>query len=228
MKVFPVVHINEVDIATQQAELALEAGADGVYLIDHATLSPTPTMTVFKELRASSPQAFIGVNFLFKTPLQAFDLLAALAGESKDLPDALWVDDCSQTRTSVDRFKLSRPDVYSRVQYAGGVAFKYTSTATEDPAKAAAEATRLKDFVDIVVTSGPGTGSPTNSDKVKAMKEAIGDKPLAIASGVTPDNVGKFAAADQVFVATGIETGKYSGIFVPDSLKQMVEEAHAL
>lgn len=232
MKVFPVVHINEVDIATRQAELALETGADGVYLIDHKTTSYVPTMAVFERIRASVPSAFVGLNFLNDTPLQAFEYLGDFSSLStnlaRDLPEGLWVDDCNQNKIQVLDFREVRPDIAQRVKYAGGVAFKYTPTFTEDPQRAAAEAAKLKDFVDVVVTSGPGTGSPANPEKIIAMKEAIGDKPLAVASGVTPDNVGEFAAADQVFVATGIETAKYSGIFIPDELRRMIEAAHAL
>ncbi len=33
--VFPVVHINDRDIAVEQADLALKLGVDGVYLINH-------------------------------------------------------------------------------------------------------------------------------------------------------------------------------------------------
>lgn len=35
MRVYPVVHINTPEVAVEQATLAIELGADGVYLIDH-------------------------------------------------------------------------------------------------------------------------------------------------------------------------------------------------
>ena len=59
--------------------------------------------------------------------------------------------------------------------------------------------------MDVVTTSGPGTGWSASVEKIGAMKEALGDFPLAIASGVTPENVTDYLGiADCFLVATGI------------------------
>jgi predicted TIM-barrel enzyme len=59
--------------------------------------------------------------------------------------------------------------------------------------------------MDVVTTSGPGTGQAARPEKVRAMKEAIGSHPLALASGVTPENVTDYLAwVDCFLVATGI------------------------
>ncbi len=69
--------------------------------------------------------------------------------------------------------------------YFGGVAFKYQRP-VEDLTSAARIAAR---YMDVVTTSGPGTGIAAARDKIVAMKEAVGDLPLA---------------ADCFLVATGI------------------------
>jgi predicted TIM-barrel enzyme len=60
-------------------------------------------------------------------------------------------------------------------------------------------------YMDVVTTSGPATGEPAEVEKIKTMKKSIGDFPLAIASGITPENVSDcLPYADIFLVATGI------------------------
>src|SRR5262245_19066696 len=63
----------------------------------------------------------------------------------------------------------------------------------------------LPGYMDVVTTSGPGTGHAADTNKIWRMKLALGDTPLAIASGITPENVGNYLPhADSFLVATGI------------------------
>jgi len=83
----------------------------------------------------------------------------------------------------------------------GGVAFKYQPE-VKNVATVARIAAR---FVDVVTTSGDETGKAPHLSKIQKMKEALGDHPLAIASGITPENVLGFCSyADCFLVATGI------------------------
>jgi predicted TIM-barrel enzyme len=60
-------------------------------------------------------------------------------------------------------------------------------------------------FMDVVTTSGVGTGHAAEIDKIQGMKQALGDFPLAIASGIKPANVTDYLPhADCFLVATGI------------------------
>ena len=67
-------------------------------------------------------------------------------------------------------------------------------------------ATRLAArYMDVVTTSGPGTGLACSPDKVRCMKEALGETPLAVASGVTLENVADYLLwVDCFLVATGV------------------------
>jgi predicted TIM-barrel enzyme len=59
--------------------------------------------------------------------------------------------------------------------------------------------------MDVVTTSGPGTGHAAEVEKIRRMKQALADAPLAIASGIAPENVGHYLPyADAFLVATGI------------------------
>ena len=85
--------------------------------------------------------------------------------------------------------------------YFGGVAFKYQRP-VDDLGAAARIAGR---YMDVVTTSGAGTGQAADLAKIAAMKAALDDLPLAIASGITPENVRDYLPiSDCYLVATGI------------------------
>jgi uncharacterized protein len=61
--------------------------------------------------------------------------------------------------------------------------------------------------MEVVTTSGPGTGRAPELEKIKIMGEAAKQcgRGLAIASGVTPENVAQFMPyATHILVATGV------------------------
>ena len=75
-----------------------------------------------------------------------------------------------------------------------------------------ASAHELHNLGFIPTTSGPGTGRPPGEDHLQAIrtKYAI-DLPLALASGVTPENVHIFKPyISHILVSTGISSGFYS------------------
>jgi hypothetical protein len=85
--------------------------------------------------------------------------------------------------------------------YFGSVAFK-GQRPVGDLAYVAEVATR---YCDVITTSGPGTGIAASPDKVKSMRSVIGNHPLALASGITAENVEDFLPyIDCALVATGI------------------------
>ncbi|MBW2023646.1 MAG: adenine phosphoribosyltransferase, partial [Deltaproteobacteria bacterium] len=102
--------------------------------------------------------------------------------------------------------------------YFEDVAFKYQRR-VED----VAWATRLaRSYMDVVTTSGPGMGQPAPLSKIVIMRQALGDVPLAIASGITPEDVGDYLdVADCFLVATGISRSFTE--FDPDLVKALVK-----
>ena len=89
--------------------------------------------------------------------------------------------------------------------YFGGVAFKYQRDVASD---ALGQATVLAtSYVDVVCTSGPGTGKAAQIDKLVAMRHAVGpEAAIALASGVTAENVAAYLPyVDAFLVGTGIE-----------------------
>jgi predicted TIM-barrel enzyme len=229
IEIYPVVHVANSDQVAEQSEIALELGADGIYLIDHHHSTTDIIIGAFNKVRQNSPSAFVGINFLqFGSPTDSLRFLgSALTEESiNQLPNGLWVDDA---RTQKEEAAILRGlnDRLRGIRYLGGVSFKYTSRYTEDPALAALEARTLSPFVDVVTTSGPGTGKAPTPEKISAMKKAIGSQALAVASGITIENLNLFTdSIDELLVSTSIEIEPYSGIFDPYKLRDLIAEAH--
>jgi hypothetical protein len=61
-----------------------------------------------------------------------------------------------------------------------------------------------RDSWDVVTTSGVATGQEADDAKITDFRAGIGDRPLALASGVTPENALRYKDVDAFLVATGI------------------------
>ena len=87
--------------------------------------------------------------------------------------------------------------------YFGGTAFKKQREV--DPADYAKSASIACQWMDVVTTSGIATGHSADLGKIETFRKACGETPLALASGITPENVGDYAPyVDCVLVSTGI------------------------
>ena len=58
--------------------------------------------------------------------------------------------------------------------------------------------------MEVVTTSGIATGQSADLGKLAQVRAALADRPIALASGITPDNAGDYAMVDCFMVATGI------------------------
>jgi len=145
------------------------------------------------------PDQWIGLNFFGLAPLPSLGLVPPTAS-GLWVGDAGVIEDAGEQPTAAE-FSALRADRGWNGLYFGGVAFKHQRP-VKDVAAAAAAA---KPFVDVVTTSGPGTGQPPQVDKIAAMRQALGSHPLAIASGISPANIGSYARdADYFLVATSV------------------------
>jgi predicted TIM-barrel enzyme len=156
-------------------------------------------LRVHQEVAAALPDWWIGVNCLGLPGDQVFaQVSAAVAG--------VWIDDArvveeTEEQPEAERIAAARRASRWEGLYFGGVAFKYQRPVT-DYARVARLAAR---YADVVMTSGPGTGQAADRAKIATMKAALGEVPLAVASGITPENVGEYLdVADCFLVATGI------------------------
>ena len=194
----PVIHVDSKEQALRNASIAQENGADGVFLINHE-IPALQLLRAYIHVTDQLPDLWVGLNCLDKGRSAITMLPNRAAG--------FWVDDAGieedgpNRLVALKRFNDFRQGLGWQGIYFGGVAFK-SRAPVRDPAAAAKAAAP---FVDVITTSGEGTGIAPDLGKIKAMKLAIGTHPLAIASGITPENVRSFMPyADCFLVATGI------------------------
>ena len=198
----PVIHVVDLEQARRNSALALANGADGVFLINHEMEGDRPVsaqdlLSFRQTIQTELSDAWIGVNCLELTTYDQFSLVQNNA-------DGIWSDNAHVDDTVAGRSEAARVNGLRTAfngLYFGSVAFKYQA-AVADVAATARDALK---FVDVVTTSGTGTGVAASVEKIARMKTAIGDKPLAIASGITPDNIAQYLPyVDCYLVATGI------------------------
>lgn len=198
--VLPVIHVEQMDQALRNADIARGLGADGVFLINHS-ISSAALLRVCQGVRDRFGDWWVGVNCLDLTPEEAFRRIG---------PDVsgLWVDNAmvderSEGQPAAEHIRSAREASGWQGLYFGGVAFKYQRNVRDDMLPQAARSASA--FMDVLTTSGPGTGAAAAQAKIRTLRESLGDFPLAIASGITPANVGDYLSyADCFLVATGI------------------------
>jgi hypothetical protein len=198
----PVVHVKDASQAFIQVLIARDAGADGAWLINHG-IAHHALWDIYEKLRPKFPGFWIGLNFL---DLDAFDALTWV----DDTVNGLWADDAhvhdlrdlKQAEYVAKLAKYVKKHRPWSGKYFGCVAFKGQAPA-RDPASSAV---RAIPYVDVVTTSGSSTGVSAPIEKISGMHAALaGVRPLAIASGITPENVGGYLPhVEFLMVSTGI------------------------
>ena len=219
MKAFyPVVHVAALQQALENVKIAHEAGASGVFLISHA-LSYRKFIPIALAVREQRPDLWLGINVL---GLDNCEALGRLPAKGKGHFQGFWSDytgieeNLGILDQTIARNTLAQ--VRQKVDsYFGGFAFKYQPEVTnlEYSAKVASE------FVDYLTTSGEATGSPPTPEKIQRIRKACPAKPIAIASGISVDNVRQFPWANAFLVASSI--GKTFTQLCPDKTKALAD-----
>lgn len=198
-KVIPVIHYENDEQALRNAEVAFDAGCHGVFLIHMAgrneLLAP-----VARTVKARWPRMLVGINYLGRDPA------GAVAANIADGLDMTWTDvqlTHSAAAPWADAMRV-REVLLRKSDHLvfTGVAFKHQRHEPQ-PAVAAWEALA---FGFIPTTSGSATGVAAEVEKVAQLRTALGTMaPLAIASGITPENVLDYAPyLSHILVATGV------------------------
>jgi len=218
----PVVHVRSVGQACRNTEVALAAGASGVFLIDMKGRHPNFLLEVCREVHDAFPEAWIGLNMLGHDPEYVLDVVPSYV-------QGVWSDYAGMPGSNMEQETLRTinegEDQGLRIIYFGGVAHKASPGETSNPVYAARDASLLCDSMHVVTTSGPGTGMPAPIDKLKAMAEAIGQKPLAVASGVNEQNVKSMieAGVRAFLVSSSLERVPRSDQLDPELTERMAD-----
>ena len=208
-KLLPVIHFKDLKTTEYNVKMCIEAQCAGVFIINMDCESTKLNSALYLAKNMGGHNFFVGVNRL------GVDNKALVYHISSDqLVDGYWVDnpgisslgtkECTIDLAEIcDRRKIMDPDF----KFYGSVAFK-TQKVDPNPVDAAILAKGLNW---IPTTSGSATGVPADLEKIKSMKKGLGNYPLAIASGITPENVDLYLPyVDHFLVATGISKDFYN------------------
>lgn len=238
--VLPVIHCEDADptrlekgeelLTWKNIDIALKCGADGVWLINHG-FSGKDLTKIIRATRERYPDLWLGVNWLSTHNGGARIAEERLGG----VINGLWRDNGhiikngSKWKTKFAEAELQRiRESGFDGLYFGGVAFKYQQqVAAADHRTCASLAS---EYMHVACTSGAGTGIAARGSKLKDMHGALQDdaatkdRPpgkIALASGVTPDNVSQYLPyIDAILVATGVSADFHN--LDPHKLKRLV------
>jgi hypothetical protein len=220
----PVIHPVCETIALSSIQIAVDAEADGIWLINQGMSTPE-LLAFIHTVNRLFPKLWIGVNLLGTPPDK-------MIGCIKDLPvGGIWSDNAGINEYNDEQpdgveFRLARAQRGWKGLYFGGVAFKYQREVQDHLLPVAAR--KAAPWMDVITSSGPGTGFAASVEKVKALREGAGEHPMALSSGVSPENIDSFLPyVDAYLVASEIETEKYSGILVPERTALLSQKIHA-
>ncbi|WP_371436272.1 hypothetical protein [Polaromonas sp.] len=200
-QIYPVIHYLDRDTAIAETAIARRAGADGVFLISHLG-DDVELVDVAKEIRLLNAGFPVGVNLLSRQGLAAVQI-AVSAGMDMVWADNMGVD--STGLTAEGRAIAAIAMEQTNCKIFASVAFKYRphEPLPESAAKHAQNAGLVP------TTSGSATGSAPEVQKISVMSAATGGL-LAVASGMTPENVGSYAPyLSHILVATGVSLNEH-------------------
>lgn len=202
MKLHIVIHVQNDSQAIKQAAIAAQCGVSHIFLISHYSADDTlPRIAL--AIKKNHPELKIGLNCL----QSSFSEAVYFAIEAK--ADAIWFDDAGFHSASpsndkktaflrtCEQFKdgLSGRDIFV------GVDFKYQRN---DP-NADIPAKDLIALGCIPTTSGAGTGVAASAEKVQSLAQKLPSQSrLALASGVSAENLHLWTGVTDVFVASSV------------------------
>ncbi len=203
--ILPVIHVINHDQTAGNIDKLIDAGISGCFLINH-DFDVDRFLPIIQSIRTRFPNFWIGLNFLAVTGHDAFPVLATLAKQGYQI-DAYWADDAriderKEHQTEANEIQNIRQRTGWNGLYFGGTAFKKQRKV--HPADYGKSAQIAGDFMDVVTTSGIATGDAPKISKITTFRSALPDTPIAVASGITPENAAEYAMVDCFMVATGI------------------------
>ena len=203
--ILPVIHVLDETSTAANIDRIVDTGLKGCFLINH-DFGIDPFLPIIEAIRTRYPDFWIGLNFLAVTGLKAFPILAELGRQGISI-DAYWADDAriderTGSQDEAEEIAATRRDCGWNGLYFGGTAFKKQRPVDpQDHTRAAAIA---GGYMDVVTTSGIATGKSADIDKLDQFRASLPDRPIALASGITPENAHDYGMVDCFMVATGI------------------------
>ncbi len=186
VEIIPVIHMLNENQVLDNVKICNDCGIKKVFLINHVVSIPE-LLKCANVVKNKYPNMWIGVNML------GMPTHIALANELNGI-DGLW---CDATISSEEAKKVRK----FKGLFFGGLAFKYQP----QPSDLELACKDAKQATDVACTSGSATGSSPTSFKIKNIRSYLDTHPMAIASGVSVDNIDLYKdLVDYVLVASSV------------------------
>lgn len=205
-KLYIVIHHDDDLLTIQQASICAKTkGVHGIFLISH-TGQNEEILKQAEIVHDLFPTLEIGVNFL---GWSAYDAMKAFA--PRQFIRNLWFDSVGVFNGQSSAIADQTSDALKHLnkwssnprQIFAGVDFKY-QVLDLDPI---ASCKKLVELGFIPTTSGIATGFAPSKKKLENLSAVAGDNGLAVASGITPENISELAPyLNHILVSTGVST----------------------
>jgi len=201
-EIIPVIHMVNTNQVMTNIKICLNAGIKKVFLINHH-VDIDALLDCALNVKTLHPELWIGVNLLGESAQDAI---------KRDLElDGLW---CDQSITP-EYAKQNRK--FKGVLF-GGLAFKYQPQPA-DLEEACKEAALI---TDVATTSVAATAKAADISKILTIHEYLDGHPMAIASGVSANNILSYKGlVDYLLVASSITSR--SEMIYEDKLIELLE-----
>lgn len=194
-KIFlPVLHVINEEQMNKNLEIIFDTyNADGVFLINNYC-SDEDLYDGFITARNNYKNKWIGINYL-GDPRYAINMATELEADGIWFDNGGVIDDnCKYAEKLNETMKVAG---YKGLNF-GGTCFKYQ----QQPKNISLTVTNACNYMDVVTTSGDGTGKAINLEKLKTIYDASnGNNMIAVASGISPDNVEVIKPYCNIFMA---------------------------
>lgn len=199
-ELIPVIHMLNEEQVFANVDTCVANGVNQVFIINHAVSTAELMDCAFKVRDRFT--VWVGVNRLGSSIDSSIQIDWKL--------DGIWIDE-TLTKEHIS-------NCYDGMIFSG-LAFKYQPQPTD--LKEACEL--IKKTSNVAVTSGEGTGKPADLEKIQRIREYLGEFPMAIASGVSAQNVNNYKdLANYLLVASSITD--HNEMIISDKLKELQDE----
>ena len=196
-ELIPVIHMLNQNQVLTNVKTCIDCGIEKVFIINHV-VTINELIDCAKRVKLEYPNLWVGINMLGNTTKDSLSMNTGF--------DGLWCDGVV-------------PSDYQRNfkgMFFGGVAFKYQPQPKD--LKEACEWAKLT--TDVATTSGSATGKAADINKILAIRGYLYSHPMAIASGVSVNNIEDYKGiVDYLLVASSITT--FGEMIVKEKLKEL-------
>ncbi len=210
MEIIPVIHVINEEQVYKNIDTCLECGIKKVFLICHSYYSRS-LIELAMEVKSKSG-LWVGVNLLGDGAEEL------LLGNDLQSIDGLWADD-GLTHLSKNKLIHINNNRTFKGMFFGGLAFKYQF----QPSDLTVACENAKIITDVATTSGSATGSAPTKVKIENLRSCIGEHPMAIASGISVDNIQSYVGLAQYGLVASSITDK-NELIIKDKLISLINK----